>query len=239
MCITYVREIAMVELGLEEQEPTAWFRRRRTTSVRGWEGNDPAEQYMLGFMLEVVRLAAGPNWIPARLQLESPASGWGSSTEAFPGTRIEFGRPWLAVGIPRPWLSLPLPEPPSDVVSEAGAAELPADTFAKSLRQSLLGMKSETLPTEEQAAELIRLSPRTLRRKLAAESTSWRELVHDMRYRRAVMLLQEGRSVQEISEALGYSYPHHFTRFFRARTGLSPSAYRREIERASGSALPA
>ena len=38
--------------------------------------------------------------------------------------------------------------------------------------------------------------------------------------------------MREIAEELGYSAPAHFTRFFRQRAGVSPSAYREEIERA-------
>jgi AraC-like DNA-binding protein len=45
-------------------------------------------------------------------------------------------------------------------------------------------------------------------------------------------LAKERRSVGEIAEELGYSDPAHFTRFFRRRAGVPPSAYREEIERA-------
>jgi AraC-like DNA-binding protein len=36
----------------------------------------------------------------------------------------------------------------------------------------------------------------------------------------------------EIAEELGYTDAAHFTRFFRQRAGVPPSAYREEIERA-------
>ena len=37
MCVTYVREIAMVELGLTSRGSMAWFWRRRRANVRGWD----------------------------------------------------------------------------------------------------------------------------------------------------------------------------------------------------------
>ena len=38
--------------------------------------------------------------------------------------------------------------------------------------------------------------------------------------------------LDEVAEELGYSVPAHFSRFFRHRAGVPPSAYREEIEQA-------
>jgi len=108
MCASYVREIPMIRLGLAVNGPVAWFWRRRIGDVRGWDGNEPAEQYMLSFMLAVVRAAAGPAWLPEHLKVESPSSGWASATSALPGVRIQYDQPLLAVAIPVPLLSLPI-----------------------------------------------------------------------------------------------------------------------------------
>jgi AraC-like DNA-binding protein len=90
-----------------------------------------------------------------------------------------------------------------------------------------------SLPNQEIAAEMLWTSPRTLRRRLAEDGTSWHTVVSDLKFARTVARLQEGRSsVREIAEELGYSDAAHFTRFFRNRAGVPPSAYREEIERA-------
>jgi AraC-like DNA-binding protein len=53
-------------------------------------------------------------------------------------------------------------------------------------------------------------------------------------FARATVRLREGRaSVREVAEELGYSDTAHFTRFFRRRAGVPPSAYRAEVERAT------
>jgi len=87
------------------------------------------------------------------------------------------------------------------------------------------------LPSQELAAELVGTSPRSLRRRLAEEGTSWLTLVGDLRFARAAARLREDRaSIREVAEELGYSDAAHFRRFFRSRAGVPPSAWRDEIE---------
>ena len=40
------------------------------------------------------------------------------------------------------------------------------------------------------------------------------------------MLRSSSQSVSEIAYTLGFNYPHYFTRLFKAKTGLTPGAYR-------------
>ena len=61
--------------------------------------------------------------------------------------------------------------------------------------------------------------------RLATGSTVMEYLAR-LRLKRAKALLREGgRTVTEIAEILGFSSVHYFTRFFKQRTGMSPSAY--------------
>ena len=80
---------------------------------------------------------------------------------------------------------------------------------------------------------MLGTTPRTLRRRLAEQETSWQAFLSDLKFQRAVERLQTGGvSVREVAEELGYSHAAHFTRFFRRRAGVPPSAYREEIDRA-------
>lgn len=83
-------------------------------------------------------------------------------------------------------------------------------------------------PTLEAVAAELGLSPATLRRRLAAEGSGWRQLKDELRHERAQALLAEGRlSVAEIASRLGYEEVSAFHRAFRQKTGLTPAFWRR------------
>ena len=231
MCSSYVRQVPMNELGLTVDGPVAWFWRRRVADVRDWPGNEPTEQYTFSFLLEAVRAAAGPSWLPERLKVECGPSGWVATTSRLPDVRVEYDQPLLAVAIPVQLLSLPVS---ITALPRLGAeCEPPATDFRGSLRQVLEPWLGIGLPSQEHAAEMLAMTPRTLRRRLAEENTSWHAVVNDLKFARAVARLQEGRFlVREVAEELGYSVPAHFSRFFRHRAGVPPSAYGEEVGRA-------
>ncbi|SDJ70596.1 transcriptional regulator, AraC family [Nocardioides sp. YR527] len=83
-------------------------------------------------------------------------------------------------------------------------------------------------PRLEPVAAALHTTPRTLRRQLAAEGTSFRALADEVRRARADALLAEGRlSVEQIGVELGYADAAAFSHAFRRWTGLSPSQFRR------------
>lgn len=43
------------------------------------------------------------------------------------------------------------------------------------------------------------------------------------------LLANQELTINEIAEELGFSYPNHFARLFRQKTGMSPSAFRRQL----------
>jgi AraC-like DNA-binding protein len=232
MCFSYVRQIPMNQLGLTADEEGVWFWRRRVCDVHDWPGNEPAEQYSLSFMLAVIRSAAA-DWLPERIRVECAPSGWVSATRSLPEVQVECNQPQLAIHIPRPLLLLPVSIITTALPVEGDEDEAPAPDFQGSLRQILEPWLENGLPSQETAAELLWTSPRTLRRRLAEEGTTWRAVVDDRKFSRAVALLRNGRSsMREIAQELGYSDAAHFSRFFRRRAGVAPGDYLERIERA-------
>ena len=55
-----------------------------------------------------------------------------------------------------------------------------------------------------------------------------KDFINDRVLRRSKQLLDDDAfSITQVSQQLGFEYPQHFVRFFKARTGQTPSEYRR------------
>jgi AraC-like DNA-binding protein len=82
-------------------------------------------------------------------------------------------------------------------------------------------------PSLAEVASMLHLSPRTLRRRLAEEGTSYRTLLDEVRGQLAEeLLLNEQLTVEEVAQRLGYAETSSFTHAFRRWTGQGPRALR-------------
>jgi AraC-like DNA-binding protein len=99
-------------------------------------------------------------------------------------------------------------------------------SFVSKVRRDLRAAR-ESLPSLEQTAERRGISERTLKRKLAAQGTSFRLLVEELRKERAIALLRdETHAVETIAARLGYADKASFHRAFRRWFGTTPGAFR-------------
>jgi AraC-like DNA-binding protein len=77
-------------------------------------------------------------------------------------------------------------------------------------------------------AERLRTSPRTLRRKLEQEGTSFRELIDELRAHAAIKYVRDtDLTIEDIAFALGFSDAAAFRHAFRRWTKSAPNEYRR------------
>jgi AraC-like DNA-binding protein len=78
----------------------------------------------------------------------------------------------------------------------------------------------------EQIAGKLKQSPRTLQRKLAAASTSFSDVLDEVRRKRAEIFLREGKlSMIEIALMLGFEEQSSFNHAFRRWFGVSPKGW--------------
>jgi AraC-like DNA-binding protein len=85
----------------------------------------------------------------------------------------------------------------------------------------------EGLPSLSQLARGMSTSPRTLRRRLTEEGTSFKALVSEILKEKAISLIQTtSKPMEQIAAELGYSNLPNFYRAFRSWTGHKPSHYR-------------
>ena len=82
-------------------------------------------------------------------------------------------------------------------------------------------------PSIEAIAGRLSMYPRSLRRKLQAEGTSYRDLLAEVRMRLATEYLRKTRMTnEEIAGRLGYSDAANFRHAFIRWTGKSPTEFR-------------
>jgi AraC-like DNA-binding protein len=99
-------------------------------------------------------------------------------------------------------------------------------------RVRALVLEEGSVRSIEAVARALHLSTRTLKRKLAAEGTSFTELVERERQERAVVLLRDADvTLEEVASRLGYATVPSFARAFRRWMGSAPAEYRAKVRR--------
>jgi AraC-like DNA-binding protein len=108
----------------------------------------------------------------------------------------------------------------ADLVSRSGAA---------GRVRSLLSTDVAERPSFAAIAKRLKTTPRTLRRQLRLQNTSFRELSDEFRVHAALRYLHETTmTMEDIAFALGFSDSANFRHAFRRWTGKAPQEFRRE-----------
>lgn len=94
----------------------------------------------------------------------------------------------------------------------------------------LLASCAQPIPGMDAVAQHLHMCERTLRRRLAAEGTSFRALLEDAQWQRAQTLLQQpALSVAYISAQLGMVNPATLRAMVQRRSGMALGLYRRSL----------
>lgn len=100
------------------------------------------------------------------------------------------------------------------------------ETLTERIRQEILHQQ-DSPPTLDQLARRINISPRTIRRKLMKEKTTYKTILTNIRKDKAVDLLLTTRMpMEKIAIHLGFNEVSSFYRAFKNWTGMTPSKYR-------------
>ncbi len=101
------------------------------------------------------------------------------------------------------------------------------ETVAARVQREVVKQLRGEAPNIVGVARALGIGERTLQRELAAEQTSFRQLLDDARRELALgHLRNEKVSVAEVAFLLGFSEPSAFHRSFKRWTGQTPHAYR-------------
>lgn len=173
--------------------------------------------------------------VDGQLELALPEPSWFAPlASANPRLkRVTFGAPAHRLLFDSKWLETPFQQ------ADAEAQKLAAEQCERELEalQAAAGFASRVkallftsagVREVDAVAKALSLSPRTLKRRLQGEGTSYTELLEAERRARAELLLTQGTlSVKEVAAQLGYADTAAFSHAFARWNGVSPSEFQR------------
>jgi AraC-like DNA-binding protein len=195
------------------------------------DGRHHNEFLGLGYMIDTVRVYAGPKWRPRVIMSALPRGTPTSAFEEIFETNVSHGHPVPAIEFDTSLLgntTFMSAHRPSDGAVSGAQGSIPCGSdFLAAIRSVAELALLEGYPRIEWVARKLGMTTRSLQRHLDIQGTSFRCLLDDALAQQATMLLRQGTTpVTEIALRLGYSDPAHFARAFRRWTGKSPSRYR-------------
>lgn len=224
-----VSEISLAREGDQYHVQAAYPDRERMPLAHGRDLNMSA-------LLKMCSVVAGRPVRPERVELVA-ASDWHPEayTELF-GCPIRYGCDvdglWFAASL----ADAPLPGAMPELLD---ATERIVSTYIDSFDNSHVATRVRTLlirmlpsgdvDQEVVAAKLFR-SASTLQRQLAAEGTTYRQVVAETRESLAREFLASGKySAAEVAFMLGFADQSVFSRAFKRWTGMSPGEYQKSV----------
>jgi len=170
-----------------------------------------------------------------RVEVRFPAPEYAERYEEVFGVRPRFdaGRNLAAFGAAV--LDLPLPQA-NELTASLCEQECRALLDRRRQRSGVAGQvrallvpRAGTVAAMEEVCRSLHVTPRTLRRRLEREGTTFRALLAETRLALAEQwLCDNAMTVEEIASRLGYAEAASFHRAFARQRGMAPGAFRKQ-----------
>ena len=180
------------------------------------------------------------SWLAARriplvgVEYRDAAPSHGADTDRIFQTHVRYGAPQYRLWFEARWLALPqvqnepslrefLRDAPANLLVRYRDRTRATDRLRRLLHSRLHG----ELPSLEQVARELALTPQTLSRRLREEGHSFQALKDDVRRDAAITLLQRpDLTLVDVAAGVGFSEASAFHRAFKKWTGVAPGEYR-------------
>lgn len=194
----------------------------------------------VAIICNILRALCGPKWAPIEVTLSHGRPAIPARYERHFGRPVRFNAEQSAVFFAESWLDRPIPaadpalyhmlEEQVRLMEETEGHGL-AEKVRRLMRVALLSERGSV----EHVAASLKMSKRTLERRLEEDGASFRALWDEIRYEVAKhMLRSTTNSITQIGLALKYSEASAFTRAFRKWSGMPPRAWRRHHTKPAG-----
>jgi AraC-like DNA-binding protein len=180
----------------------------------------------------LLRDLCGPAWKPSRVMLSRERPANPAPYEKFFRCPIIFDSDWSGLEFHSRWLSVaPVGADPllyRHMLREMRELDYSAQDVAADLISSLRLLLFTRHCNQGEAAALLGINTRGLRRQLKAAGTTFRAELETARFARARAMLEEsGLSAVDIADKLGYADLSAFSHAFKRWSGVSPAHWRK------------
>lgn len=158
----------------------------------------------------------------------------GSEADGLFDAPVVYGSPRYGVEFESRWLELPIVQTRQSL--EEFLERVPGQligryrdqaTLTERIRRQLRRRLDQELPSFDEVARALAMTPQTLRRRLQDEGQGYQALKDDLRRDAAIeYLARADLTLCEIAGLLGFSEPSAFHRAFKRWTGVAPGEYR-------------
>ena len=190
----------------------------------------------------ILRSLCGPQWRPHDVQFSFAAPRSLAPYRKVFGLTPRFDQECSAIAFPARWLANlpPGADPILHRMMKERVEELllgHADDVVGRVRRLVRATVTTRRPSVDDAASTLRISTRTLKRRLAAAGTTFQQLRDEVQFELACQLLRNTTiPAGQVASIVGYSESSAFNRAFRRWAGVPPAEWR---HRRSASEEPA
>ncbi|PAU86451.1 AraC family transcriptional regulator [Pseudomonas sp. WN033] len=210
---------------------------RLVMSIHGDRLPAPAQSHdaAMAYALAFCRWMTGRVLMPLEAHFAYPAPAELSAYQALFGCPLVFDAPSYSLSFSRSMMEEPLAtgnETLAQLHDQLAADYLmrfERDRVTHQARQVLCRLLPQGEPKREAVASALRMSTRTLQRRLQDENTSYQALLDETRRELALQYLgQRQLTLLEIAYLLGFADPSNFFRAFKRWFGMPPGQYREQ-----------
>ena len=188
----------------------------------------------LATVATLCRKMVSPKFTPTAIEFQHDAPTDIAEHQRLFRCPIKFNARSNKLHFPSSYLSIPIEKADASLCAllDRHAEELlakfpPRDSVVDQVRSIIASEFRGGDPSLEHVADQLRLTPRTLQRKLQELGTSHNELLEQMRRQLAMRYLREREmAICEVAYLLGFSESSSFHRAFKRWTGLTPREFR-------------
>jgi AraC-like DNA-binding protein len=194
-----------------------------------------ANDFLLAAIVNTLRTLTGKRIVPLRVELAYEMRGI-SEYRNFFDCDVLFNKDVNRIVVSKEDISTPILTSDQSMFQLFNSivankeALLETNSTTENLKQILFMQFRGRIPTIEEAAAALNITPRNLQRKLQQEQSTFRDIAGQIRKEIALQLMQNPSiKISEVSDILGYSDLTAFRKAFKSWTNSTPKTIRKGL----------